>query len=60
MADSMDIYEKVILVGSVFAIVWVGWLWRSLRNYLNITFILAIIAVLIYSGDLSKGIQTLS
>ena len=31
--DSMDGYEKVILIGSTFMTVWVGWLWRPLRTY---------------------------
>lgn len=53
--NSMDVYEKVILVCSTFAIVWVGWLWRPLRTYMICVFILSACAVLIYGDDLSKS-----
>ncbi|CAM5214274.1 c-type cytochrome biogenesis protein CcsB [Oligella ureolytica] len=33
----------------------VGWLWRPLRTYMVTTFVLSAFAVLIYSGDLSRG-----
>ncbi len=53
--DSMDVYEKVILLCSPLAIVWVGWLWRPIRTYMIATFVLAACSVLLYGDDLSRG-----
>lgn len=53
--EAMDIYEKVILVCSTVAIVWVGLLWRPLRTYMIAAFVLSAFAALIYGDDLSRG-----
>jgi len=55
--DAMDIYEKVILVATVPTIVWLGWLWRPLRTYLVLTGVSALLAIWLYSGDITRAEQ---
>jgi cytochrome c-type biogenesis protein CcsB len=54
-SESMDIYEKWILVGTVPAVVWLGWLWRPLRTYMIITGVSALFAIWLYSGNLARA-----
>jgi len=53
----MDIYEKVILVATVPSIVWLGWLWRPLRTYMVLTGLSALLAIWLYSGDITRAEQ---
>jgi len=55
--NSMDIYEKWILVGTVPAVVWVGWLWRPLRTYLVVSGLTALFAIWLYDGNLANAEQ---
>ena len=51
-SDSMDVYEKAILCGTVPAIAWLGWLWRPLRTLMVGAGLAALLAVWLYStGD---------
>ena len=53
--DSMDIYEKWILVGTVPFVVWCGWLWRPLRTYLIASGVTALFAIWLYDGNLANA-----
>jgi len=53
--DSMDIYEKVILVSMVPLVVWLGWLWRPLRTMLVFSGLTVLFALWLYDADLSKA-----
>lgn len=53
--DSMDIYEKWILAGTVPTMVWLGWLWRPLRTYMVVTGLTALFAIWLYSGNLARA-----
>jgi cytochrome c-type biogenesis protein CcsB len=53
--DSMDIYEKVILVLTVPSVVWLGWLWRPLRTMLVISALTILFALWLYDGDIAKA-----
>jgi cytochrome c-type biogenesis protein CcsB len=55
--DSMDIYEKIILISAVPFTVWIGWLWRSLRTYLIISGVTALFAIWLYQADLARADQ---
>src|SRR5690606_41623680 len=48
--ESMDIYEKLILVGAVPALTWMGWLWRPLRGLMVCSGVTALLAIWLYSG----------
>ncbi|RIY41471.1 c-type cytochrome biogenesis protein CcsB [Neopusillimonas maritima] len=61
-SEHMDIYEKAILVCTVPATVWLGWLWRPLRTLLIASGVSALLAIWLYSagqglgqGDISRG-----
>ncbi|WP_028357522.1 c-type cytochrome biogenesis protein CcsB [Brackiella oedipodis] len=53
--DAMDIYEKCILIGAAFAAAWLGWLWRPLRRLILVTGVLALLAIYLYDGDISRA-----
>jgi len=55
--DSMDYYEKIILVGAVFALSWMAWLWRPLRTLMIASGASALFAIWLYSngGGLAQG-----
>lgn len=53
--DSMDIYEKVILVSMVPMVVWLGWLWRPLRTLMVVSALTVLFAIWLYDADLSKA-----
>jgi cytochrome c-type biogenesis protein CcsB len=52
---AMDGYEKAILVGTVPALVWMGWLWRPLRTLCVGAGLVALFAIWLYSGG--EGLQ---
>jgi cytochrome c-type biogenesis protein CcsB len=54
-AAYMDAYEKAILVLSVPVFAWLGWSWRSARNYLAAAALLALFAVSLYGGELARA-----
>jgi len=55
--DSMDYYEKIILVCAVPFITWLGWLWRPLRTLLVASGLTALFAIWLYQGDLARADQ---
>lgn len=56
-SQSMDIYEKFILVGTVPSVVWLGWLWRPLRTVLIASGLSALFAIWLYQGDIARADQ---
>lgn len=52
-ADSMDVYEKAILIGAAPAVVWLGWFWGSLRGLAVGVGAASLLAIALYSrvGD---------
>ena len=56
-SESMDIYEKWILVGTVPFVVWLGWLWRPLRTYMVASGLTALFAIWLYDGNLANADQ---
>ena len=55
--DSMDYYEKIILISAVPFTVWLGWLWRPLRTLLVVSGLTALFAIWLYQGDLARADQ---
>jgi len=56
--QSMDVYEKGILVGTVPFLTWLGWLWRPLRTLMLTAGGTAGLALMLYQGDLARAEQT--
>ncbi|MDO9023513.1 c-type cytochrome biogenesis protein CcsB [Zwartia sp.] len=54
-SQSMDIYEKVILVLTVPSLTWLGWLWRPLRTLMLAMAAAAGFAIWLYQGDLARA-----
>ncbi|HRL21591.1 MAG TPA: c-type cytochrome biogenesis protein CcsB [Alcaligenes sp.] len=61
-STSMDYYEKLILVGFVPFVAWLGWLWRPLRTLTLVCGAAAVLAIWLYStggglinGDIQKA-----
>ncbi len=52
---SMDIYEKVILLGTLPAAIWLGWFWRPLRVLALVVAAAALLAINSYQGDLGRA-----
>jgi cytochrome c-type biogenesis protein CcsB len=53
--QAMDSYEKIILCGTVPALVWLGWLWRPLRTLMVACGLAAGAALALYGGDLARA-----
>lgn len=53
--QAMDGYEKIILCGTVPALVWLGWLWRPLRTLMVACGLAAGAALALYGGDLARA-----
>lgn len=55
--DSMDYYERIILVCMVPLLAWMGWLWRPLRTLAVVSCLVAVFAIWLYSpdGQLANG-----
>jgi cytochrome c-type biogenesis protein CcsB len=51
----MDVYELWILVGTVPALIWLGWAWKPLRVLMIGLSISALAAVAAYGGVIAKG-----
>ena len=56
-SQSMDIYEKTILVFTVPSLVWLGWLWRPLRTLFLTVGVASLFAIWLYQGDLARAEQ---
>ena len=56
-SQSMDIYEKVILVLTVPSLTWLGWLWRPLRTLMLAMAAASGFAIWLYQGDLARAEQ---
>lgn len=56
-SDSMDFYEKWILVFSVPFFAWVAWLWHPLRTMMVVTGAVSLLAIWLYAdgGSLAQG-----
>ena len=54
-SQSMDIYEKAILIGTVPSLVWLGWLWRPLRTLMVASGLSALLAIWLYQGDIANA-----
>lgn len=52
---SMDGYEKVILLGTLPAMIWLGWYWRPLRSLMLGVAAASVLAILSYDGDLTRA-----
>ena len=55
--QSMDRYEKVILVLAVPFLTWLGWLWRPLRKLMIAMALAAGLALWLYQGDIARADQ---
>ena len=56
-SQSMDSYEKVILVLTVPFLTWLGWLWQPLRTLMIAMAIAAGLALWLYQGDITRADQ---
>jgi len=56
-SQSMDFYEKTILVLTVPALTWLGWLWRPLRHLMIAMGVASLFAIWLYQGDLARAEQ---
>lgn len=56
-SHAMDVYEKTILVLTVPAVTWLGWLWRPLRVLTVAMAIAAGFAIWLYQKDLARAEQ---
>ena len=54
-SQSMDIYEKYILVFTVPSLVWLGWLWRPLRTLMIASGLSALLAIWLYQADIANA-----
>jgi cytochrome c-type biogenesis protein CcsB len=52
---AMDIYEKVILLATMPALVWLAWFWRPLRLLGLVVGGAALLAIASYQGDLARA-----
>ncbi|MEY3739601.1 MAG: hypothetical protein RLZZ192_276 [Pseudomonadota bacterium] len=56
-SQSMDSYEKVILVLTVPFLTWLGWLWQPLRTLMVAMSLAAGLALWLYGGDIARADQ---
>lgn len=54
-AQSMDIYEKVILLAAMPAAVWLGWFWRPLAVLALVVAGASLLGIASYQGDLARA-----
>ena len=55
--QAMDGYEKAILVGTLPAVIWLGWFWAPLRNLMLVVAAVSLLAIQSYGGDLARADQ---
>ena len=53
----MDIYEKVILFGSVGFFSWLGWSWSHFKKITILVFIISLFSIQLYKGVLINNEQ---
>lgn len=58
-SQSMDVYEKYILVFTVPSLVWLGWLWRPLRTLMIASGLSALLAIWLYQADIANAEKVL-
>ncbi|MCB5195876.1 c-type cytochrome biogenesis protein CcsB [Deefgea salmonis] len=51
----LDYYEQGILIGAVAGLCWFGWFWPAMRVFFPVCGIIALGAIELYAGDLSRG-----
>ncbi len=54
---AMDGYEKAILIGTLPAVIWLGWFWAPLRNLMLVVAAVSLLAIQSYGGDLARAEQ---
>ncbi len=54
-SQSMDVYERYILVFTVPSLVWLGWLWRPLRTLMIASGLSALLAIWLYQTDIANA-----
>ncbi|HCX80875.1 MAG: c-type cytochrome biogenesis protein CcsB [Curvibacter sp. RIFCSPHIGHO2_12_FULL_63_18] len=54
-ADSMDVYEKGILLAAIPSVIWLGWFWRPLQTLMLVVAGLSLMAVFSYEGALDRA-----
>ena len=54
-ADSMDVYEKGILLAAIPSVIWLGWFWRPLQVLMLVVAGLSLAAVFSYQGSLDRA-----
>lgn len=47
---AMDVYEKGILIGTIPAMIWLGWFWRPLAKLMLAVTALSLLAIWLYQG----------
>jgi cytochrome c-type biogenesis protein CcsB len=52
---NMDGYERVILLGTVPALVWLGWFWRPLRVLMLVVAFFSIAGIALYQGQIARA-----
>ncbi|MBO9644389.1 MAG: c-type cytochrome biogenesis protein CcsB [Pseudacidovorax sp.] len=52
---AMDVYEKAILLGTLPALVWLGWFWRPLQRLGVVVAAASVLAIVSYQGDLARA-----
>jgi cytochrome c-type biogenesis protein CcsB len=57
-ANKMNRYEEIILAVCVVATVWLGWQFKALRWFVPLVGVLALWAIQLYGGDLSRNTQS--
>ena len=53
--DSMDVYEKGILLAAIPSAIGVGWFWRPLQRLMVVVTLLSLLAIWMYAGDLGRA-----
>ncbi|MBM3360623.1 MAG: c-type cytochrome biogenesis protein CcsB [Candidatus Methylopumilus sp.] len=53
----MDAYEKVILFGSVGFFSWLGWKWNHFKKSMILVFVISLLSIYLYQGDLANNEQ---
>ncbi|HEC13656.1 MAG TPA: c-type cytochrome biogenesis protein CcsB [Acidiferrobacteraceae bacterium] len=56
-SEYMDIYEVMILIGTLIATVSLGWNWRPIQRLVLVVGALSLFAVWLYGGDIIQGEQ---
>ncbi|SFM18981.1 c-type cytochrome biogenesis protein CcsB [Variovorax sp. OV329] len=54
-AHAMDVYEKVILLGAMPAVIWLGWFWRPLAVLGLVVAAASLLGITSYQGDLARA-----